>query len=104
MNYNAASSSGSNFGPHEPKREAETTRFGAEAPAVLRYSSGSGLDPDITPEAALYQVPRVAAARGLAPAVLEKLVRGQIKGRTLGVLGHERINVLELNLALNRLK
>ena len=104
VNYNAASSSGSNFGPHEPKREAETTRFGAEAPAVLRYSSGSGLDPDITPEAALYQVPRVAAARGLAPAVLEKLVRGQIKGRTLGVLGHERINVLELNLALNRLK
>ena len=54
--YNSASSSGSNFGPHEPKREQQTSRFPVDAPADLRYSSGSGLDPDITPASALYQV------------------------------------------------
>ncbi|MBS2036531.1 potassium-transporting ATPase subunit C [bacterium] len=104
VNYNAASSSGSNWGPHEPKRESETSRFPADAPADLRYSSGSGLDPDITPQGALYQVPRVAAARRLEPARVEQLVRSKVQGKTFGVLGHERVNVLELNLALDQLK
>ena len=102
--YNPASSSGTNFGPHEAKREEQTDRFPADAPAVLRYASGSGLDPDITPEAALYQVPRVAQARGLAPARVEELVRAQVRGKTFGILGHERVNVAELNRALDGLK
>lgn len=101
VSYNSASSSGSNFGPHEPKREQETTRFPADAPADLRYSSGSGLDPDITPAGALYQVPRVAAARGLDPAKVAELVRSHTQGKTFGILGHQRVNVLELNLALD---
>jgi K+-transporting ATPase ATPase C chain len=104
VSYNSASSSGSNFGPHEPKREQETSRFPADAPAELRYSSGSGLDPDITPAGALYQVPRVAAARGLDPGKVESLVRSKVQGKTFGVLGHERVNVLELNLELDKLK
>lgn len=104
VNYNSASSSGSNWGPHEPRREAESSRFGADAPPDLRYSSGSGLDPDITPQGALYQVQRVAAARGLQPTVVEQLVRSKTQGKTFGVLGHERVNVLDLNLALDRLK
>lgn len=104
VNYNSASSSGTNFGPHEPRREQQTDRFPKDAPADLRYASGSGLDPDITPEAALYQVPRVAAARGLAPARLDELVRGQVRGKTFGILGHERVNVAELNRALDGLK
>lgn len=104
VTYNSASSSGTNFGPHEPKRELQTDRFPADAPADLRYASGSGLDPDITPEAALYQVPRVAAARRLAPARLEELVRAHVQGKTFGVLGHERVNVARLNQALDGLK
>ena len=103
VGYNAASSSGTNFGPHEPKRE-EQTRLPLDAPPDLRYASGSGLDPDITPEAALYQVPRVAGARGLAPARVEELVRAHIQGKTFGVLGHERVRVADLNRALDGLK
>lgn len=101
VSYNPASSSGTNFGPHEPKRELQTQLFPASAPADLRYASGSGLDPDITPEAALYQVERVAAARKLAPARVEELVRSKVRGKTFGVLGHERVNVAELNRALD---
>ncbi|MBN9417947.1 MAG: potassium-transporting ATPase subunit C [Candidatus Eremiobacteraeota bacterium] len=104
VGYNPAASSGSNFGPHEPRRELQTDRFPKDAPADLRYSSGSGLDPDITPEGAFYQVPRVAAARGLAPARLDELVRAHVQPRTFGVLGHERVNVAELNQALDGLK
>ena len=100
--YNAASSSGTNFGPHEPKREEQTT-LTADAPPDLRYASGSGLDPDITPEAAYYQVPRVAAARKLAPARVEELVKSQVRGKTFGILGHERVNVADLNRALDGL-
>lgn len=74
------------------------------APADLRYSSGSGLDPDITPAGALHQVPRVAAARGLAPELVEQLVASKIRGKTFGILGHARVNVLELNQALEHLK
>lgn len=104
VSYNPASSSGTNLGPHEEKREKQTDRFPADAPADLRYASGSGLDPDITPEAALYQAARVARARGLAPARVEELVRAQVRGKTFGVLGHERVNVAELNRALDGLK
>ena len=100
--YNAASSSGTNLGPHEPKREEQTT-LTADAPPDLRYASGSGLDPDITPEAAYYQVPRVAAARKLAPARVEELVKSQVRGKTFGILGHERVNVADLNRALDGL-
>ncbi|MFN8614129.1 MAG: potassium-transporting ATPase subunit C [Vulcanimicrobiota bacterium] len=101
--YNSASSSGSNFGPHEPKREQQTSRFPVDAPADLRYSSGSGLDPDITPASALYQVSRVATVRHLEASQVEQLVRSKIQGKTFGVLGHERVNVLDLNLALDHL-
>ncbi len=104
VSYNPAASSGTNFGPHEPKREQQTERFGPDAPADLRYASGSGLDPDITPQAALYQVPRLAESRQVAPARLEELVRGLVRGKTLGILGHERVNVVELNRALDQLK
>lgn len=104
VGYNAASSSGTNLGPHEPKREQQSERFGKDAPADLRYASGSGLDPDITPEAAFYQVPRVAAARKLAPARVDELVRAHVQAKTFGVLGHERVNLVELNRALDGLK
>ena len=104
VSYNPASSSGTNFGPHEPKRELQSDRFPQDAPADLRYASGSGLDPDITPEGAFYQVPRVAAARGLAPARVDELVRAHVRGRTFGILGHERVRVAELNKALDGLK
>jgi K+-transporting ATPase ATPase C chain len=111
--WDAASSSGSNLGPTSRKlrerAQAEVERLrrwnpGApgEIPAELVTTSGSGLDPHLSPGAALWQVPRIARARGVEPARVEALVREYAEGRELGVLGEPRVNVLLVNLALDR--
>ena len=112
MPYNGAVSSGSNQGPLSPTlREAVTERIAAlraadpgnEAPVPvdLVTASGSGLDPHISVAAAEYQVARVARARSLPATEVAALVREHTEGRTFGVLGEPRVNVLELNLALD---
>jgi K+-transporting ATPase ATPase C chain len=113
--YNAASSSGSNLGPSNPallaavnKRiadlEAADPTSTAPIPVDLVTSSGSGLDPDISVAAALYQVHRVAKARGLSEQVISALVHQYTQGRQFGLLGEPRVNVLGLNLALDEIK
>jgi K+-transporting ATPase ATPase C chain len=108
--YNAANSGGSNAGPtakaliDRVKEDAEklhTENPGAPIPADLVTTSASGLDPDITPAGALFQVPRVARARGLAEQQVRRLVEANIEGWFLGVIGEPRVNVLKLNLALD---
>jgi K+-transporting ATPase ATPase C chain len=109
--YNAAAGGGSNLGPSNPaltqavrERTAALSATGAPAapvPVDLVTASGSGLDPHISPAAAYYQVERVARARSMTPGAVRKLVDEHTEGRTLGILGEPRVNVLELNLALD---
>ncbi|MDB4985857.1 MAG: potassium-transporting ATPase, subunit [Myxococcaceae bacterium] len=111
--YNAAASSGSNLGPLHPALQQgvaqrvavlrDASGDHARVPVDLVTSSASGLDPHISPAGALYQVARVAQARGLAVDQVRKLVRMHIEPRSFGILGEPRVNVLELNLALDGL-
>lgn len=112
--YNAGASTGSNLGPTNPalmqaiqkrvaKLKAADPNNNLPIPADLVTASGSGLEPYISPAAALYQVPRIARARRLAAEKIRQLVRAHTRGRQGGFLGQPRTNVVTLNLALDRL-
>jgi K+-transporting ATPase ATPase C chain len=113
--YNAANSTGSNFGPSNPEylnliklriQSLQQTNpdHRALVPMDLITASGSGLDPDITPAAAFYQAARVAAANHLTVSEIEMLINRLISNRTMGIFGEPRVNVLTLNLALDQLR
>jgi potassium-transporting ATPase KdpC subunit len=108
--YNAVNSMGSNLGPtnkaliERVKGDVDKVKAenpSAEVPIDLVTTSGSGLDPDLSPQGALFQVPRVAKARNMSEDSVRQLVNEHTKARTLGLLGEPRVNVLELNLALD---
>ncbi len=111
--YNAANSMGSNAGPTAKglveRVQAEAVKLKAEnpdavVPVDLATASASGVDPHVSPAAALFQVPRVARARGLTDEAVRSLVMEHTQGRSLGLLGEPVVNVLQLNLALDRLQ
>jgi K+-transporting ATPase ATPase C chain len=115
MPYNAQGSSGSNLGPTNPALldevkgrldalKAAGTDMSKPVPVDLVTSSGSGLDPEISPAAAAYQIERVAKARQLAPNDVQALIDRYTSGRQFGILGESRVNVLKLNLALDEMK
>src|SRR5215467_3112969 len=111
--YDATSSGGSNLGPTSKKLQdrvnedikrlrAENPEATGAIPAQLATASASGLDPHLSPEAMLWQLPRVAKARGVTIERVKAVVDANIEGRTFGILGEPRVNVLMVNLALDR--